>query len=287
MSIVNNCMVVNLQVGIWMGHRLDKEASQNVTRQAKASGDAARVNKHLIPKEALQPVVSAAGAVRTHLVTQTLPWKDNGDRLLIRRLYTQFVEKHSELVANFDKEVEHFLKKTYVSARDQAEFRMGALFKADDYPTPRALRTKFYINLDIDAISTSSDFRVELDKQQAKQVKSQIEEALQARMTSAMGEVWKRLEKTLGHFADKLGSDEIFRDTTVTNLEEIVDLLPDLNITNDPNLEKIRKAIKNKLIGYDVNDLRKDEATRTTVADEAKKIMDTMSGFMNAFGGGA
>ena len=65
MSIVNDSMIVNLQIGVWMGYRLDKSASQKVTADAGAVQDAARVNKHLIPKEALKPIVSAAGAVRS------------------------------------------------------------------------------------------------------------------------------------------------------------------------------------------------------------------------------
>lgn len=285
MSIVDNCMIANLQVGIWMGYRLDKAASRVLTEQAHADQDAARVNKHLVPKETLKPIIATASAVRTHLYANTLPWKDNGDRLLIRKVYTKFIEEHSKLVAEFDAAVEKFLNETYLRARDQAEFRMGDLFNPADYPSSRTLRSKFYINLDIDAVTMVNDFRVQMDAKELERVKAAMEGQMQQRIGKAMLDVWQRLAETLKHFGDKMGSDEIFRDTTVRNLEEIVDLLPDLNIANDPNLDQVRRDIQNSLIGYEPKELRKNDTVRKQVAGEAQRIMDTMSGFMNAFGG--
>jgi hypothetical protein len=280
-------MIVNLQVGTWLGYRLDKEASRNVTRDANADQDAARVNKHLVPKETLKPIISAAGALRTHFYEKSLPWKDNGDRLLTRKMYTKFIDEHSRLVGEFDAAVDEFLNTTYLRARDQAEFRMGSLFNANDYPSSRALRSKFYVNLDIDAVTTSNDFRVKLDQKELERIKTQMVDGMQERLGRAMASVWERLSETLTHFANKMDGDEIFRDSTVKNLSEIVDMLPDLNILNDPDLEQIRLDIKHKLTGYEPNELRKDKETRAEVAEEAKRIMDSMSGFMKAFGGAA
>lgn len=285
MSIIKDCMIVNLQVGLWLGYRLDKSASAKVTADAHADADAARVNKHIIPKETLKPIITAAGAIRTHFYDKTLPWKDNGDRLLTRKVYTKFVEEHSELVTDFNEAVDEFLQVTYLRARDQAEFRMGALFNANDFPSSTTLKQKFYINLDIDAVTTSGDFRVQLNEKELDTVKKGMEDALQQRISRVMVDLWKRVAETLGHFTAKMSSDEIFRDSTIRNLEEIVELLPDLNILNDPELEQIRLDIKNSLTGFEPKDLRKNDAVRKQVAGEAKRIMDTMAGFMNAFGG--
>jgi hypothetical protein len=109
-----------------------------VTKDAGADSDAARVNKHLVPKQALADVVSAASAVRTHLYLKTLPWKDNGDRLLTRKLFLGFIEEHERLVGEFDKAVHQFLTVAYPAARDQAEFRMGSLFKPTTIPRRRS-----------------------------------------------------------------------------------------------------------------------------------------------------
>lgn len=286
MSIVNECMIVNVRINMWLGYRHDKAASQALVAQAHAEADAARVNKHIIPKEALKDIVSAATAVRTHLYTKTMPWKDNGDRLLTRKLHFKFMEEHNDLVANFDSAVDSFLKNAYTQERERAAFRMGTLFNENDYPTVSELRRKFAIALDIDAVTTANDFRVQMDEKAREQVRQSMEAAMQDRVNRALGDVWTRLAEKLGHYAKTMSEeDKIFRDTTVTNLEEIVDMLPDLNIFGDKQLAQMGEEIREKLIGYTPEQLRKEPGTRAYVAEEAQNIMSVMGGYMKAFGG--
>ncbi len=285
MSITNECMTANLQIGLWQGYRLDKEASRKVTEDANADEDAARVNKHLIPKSALKPIVTAAGAIRTHFYAKTLPWKDNGDRLLTRKMYMTFIETHETLVKGYDQAVDRFLEADYPSAIAQAEFRMGDLFDPEDYPTVLQLRRRFYANLDIDAVTEAHDFRVTMDKNAVAAVQKNIEQAMQARISRAMGDVWDRLSDTLGHFAAKMKDDAIFRDSTVHNLEELVAALPALNLVNDPRLNQIVHELQSRVCGYEIRDLRKDQTVRSQVGKEAQKIMDDMHAFMHAFDG--
>lgn len=284
-SIVNNCMIANLQIGIWTGHRLDREASARLTQEANADSDAARVNKHLIAKAALQPIVSAASSVRHHFYLNTLPWKDNGDRLLTRALYTDFMSAHNQLADAFKAEVDKFVTLTYPQAVAHAEFRMGDLFNPTDYMSQDAVARKFYIGLDIDAVTEANDFRVDLEKAELTEVRKAMQEAMQSRLTRAMQDVWTRVEERLQHFADKMGSDEAFRRSTLENLEEIANLIPALNIVNDPRLDLIGEEIKAVLVGHDPKVLRKNKEVRAEVAEEAQRIMDTMKGFMSAFGG--
>ena len=139
MSITTKAMVVNVQIGVWMGHRLDKEATRNLTEKANADDDAARVNKHLIPKAAFKDITSTSNAIRSHFYAKTLPWKDNGDRLLTRAMYLDFMAEHAALADKFDAAVEQFLTRDYISAVEQAGFRMGALFDLSDYPAPTSV----------------------------------------------------------------------------------------------------------------------------------------------------
>jgi hypothetical protein len=280
MSITTNAMTVNLQIGIWQGYRLDKDASAKVTKDANAEGDAARVNKHLVPKEALKPVVAAAGAVRTHFYAKTLPWKDNGDRLLPRAMYDSFIEEQGRLEAAFNDAVSTFLSEAYPAARDQAEFRMGDLFKHDDYPSPGSLRPRFYVNLDIDAVTEAGDFRVAMEDAEKDRIRQSMEDAMRGRIGRAMQDIWTRLADVVGHFATKMGSDGIFRDTTVSNIEELLDLLPGLNVLDDPDLKAMGDEIKAKLTGIEPKELRKDPEVRTQAAKDAADIMARMKGFM-------
>ena len=283
MSIANNTMVVNLQISMWSGYKLDKGMSQRVTSEANAAADAARVNKHIVPKEALKEIITAAGSLRTHFYARTLPWGDNGDRLLPRLAYTDFVQEHGRLEQEFHNAVDNFIKEKYLAARDQAEFRMGEMFRAEDYPEADQLRRRFAVTLDVHGVPTGRDFRVDMDKQTTDMLRQQIEEKNAERVGTAMRDVWERLSTVLTHFANKMGEDAVFRDSTVKNLEELVEMLPALNVTEDPELEKIRQDITDTLIGYKPKDLRKDTAVRQAAAKESRRIADQMASFMGAF----
>jgi len=284
-TLTRKAMVANLSIGIWQGYRLDKDASRKVTEDAGAAIDAARVNKHLVPKEALAAIVTAQNTIRTHFYANTLPWRDNGDRLMTRKLFIDFMPKHAELVQTFEAEVAKFLDEDYPSAIAKAEFRMGAMFKRDDYPAVSELRRKFYANLDIDAISTAGDFRVEIDEAHAAKVRATMEASLEARMQAAAGDVWKRMLSTTQYFAERMADPKaVFRDTTVTNITEMLDLVPGLNVLDDPDIEKVRQEIAKALGGIDAKEIRKDPELRQELAGEAKAIVDRCAGFMRAFG---
>lgn len=283
MNIADNGMIVNMQISQWSGHKLDKAMSQKVTDEAQADSDAARVNKHLVPKESLKDIVKAAGALRTHFYDRTLPWGDNGDRLLPRLAYMEFMQEHGRLNQEFDNAVVDFLDNKYLTARDRAAFRMGEMFRAEDYPEANSLRHRFAVILDVHGVPTGNDFRVAMNADDVSIIRQQIEEKNQERVTAALRDVWDRLASTLGHFASKMSEDSIFRDSTVSNLEDLVEMLPALNVTGDPGLEQIRRDIKDTLIGYGPKDLRKDAAVRQIAAKESQRIIDQMSGFMAAF----
>lgn len=285
--LTTKAMVMNLSIGIWQGYRLDRDASKRVTEEAGAAADAARVNKHLVPKEALAAIVTAQNAIRTHFYSNTLPWRDNGDRLMPRKQFLVFIPEHEQLKQAFEAEVAKFLDDDYPSAIAKAEFRMGAMFKRDDYPAIGALRGKFYANLDIDAISTAGDFRVEIDAEHADKVRATMEAALEQRLQAAAGDVWKRMASTTQYFAERMADPKaVFRDTTVTNIGEMLDLIPGLNVLDDPDIELVRQKIAESLGGIDAKDIRKDPALRAELAGEAGKIVDLCVGFMRAFGAG-
>lgn len=290
MSIIKNCMIVNVHFGVWSGQRLDRDESERITTRANAESGAAHAVKHLIPKETLSPILEARSAIKAHFYSVTLPWKDNGDRLLLRHNYSAFMARHTELVNKFYEAVDAFLTDSYPSAVQKAEFRMGTLFKPEDYPSADTLRSKYYIQLDIDAVPSHNDFRITVDnvfdEASAVAVQQQRQAALERSVQTAMSSVWTKLSQVVEHFATKMATeDATFRDTTVTKLEELVDALPNLNLTEDPNLERIRSEIAARLLAYSPKDLRKNREARTAAAAEAQRIMDDMRGFMTAMGG--
>ena len=290
MSITTECMVVNLHRGMWEARKLDREKSREVAANSGAAQDAVNVNKLIIPKEARDKVFSAAGAIYGHYILHTVAWKDNGDRLLGRRIYMQFIEEHERLVKLFNTEADTFAFTTYPAYRARAQFRMAGLFKASDYPTPEVVRAKFYANLEVDAVTDPSHFLVKLDSEQQQRIREQMEANLNTRLTAAMGKVWQQLADAVEHYAMRMKETKEggrLYSSTKDNLMQLCDLLPGLNILGDPNLTKMGKEIKKRLEGFDIEEMKKPKTgavLKSAAAAEADEIVARMRGFMTAFG---
>ena len=284
-SLATRIMVVNVSISLWEGRRLDRAiTSKAITDNHVNDDDALRVNKLLVSKDSMREVVSCSSAIRTLVRERTLPWKDNGDRALLRQMYAKFIQEFHALETEWWAAVSHFVDVKYPAEVAKASFRMGDAFDSEDYPHAEELRGKFRLSLDIDAIAEPDDFRVKLDDDTVEEIKGRIEGAMAQRIHAAMGDVWARVAKMVEHFAERTSPDtQRFHDTTVTNLQELVGLLPGLNLLNDPQLKAMGHQLRDTLCGYDPKDLRKNPDTRAKARAEAQEIMESMAGFMNAY----
>lgn len=279
---MNNGMIVNLQIGMWSGHKLDKTQTLELLDNAQAERDAARVNKHLVSRDSLKAVTQAAGALRQFFYRAALPWGDNGDRILGTAAYLAFMDQYSDLKDEFLRAVDEFVKGKYPAERARAQFRMGTMFIAEDYPPPEDLRSRFYVHLSLHGVPTGEDFRVQLQAADVERIKHEIDEGNAARLKAAMQTVWDRLFTTVSHFAERMGEDAKFRESTVVNLQALAEEIPALNITNDPALNALSAEIHSRLSGLSAPDLRKHpdlkEKARKDAVALANKVAQMMAG---------
>jgi hypothetical protein len=89
-------------------------------------------------------------------------------------------------------------------------------------------------------------------------------------------------ERLAAYKVSESGVDHPFRDTIVTNLVRLVDVLPKLNVTGDPELERMAEEIRRSLL-VDPSELRKSEASRNETARLAAAIALQMAGYMAGY----
>src|SRR3974390_2811712 len=278
MSLSTKCMIMDMHLSRWSGTKVDPKASNKLVIEASAQTGSAVVSKRLVPKEAFTDIVTACNALRAHMTKHTLPWSDNGQRIMTRNIFEIFMSGFGELERQFNDAVREFIEVRYPKARDQAAFRMGALFVDADYPTPEELRKKFEVALDIDGITEPEDFRVALPQQELDKLKASMEESINRRLGAAIQGVWVGFASLLENYIEKISDEEaIFRDSTVNNLVELMNILPGLNVTGDPKLREIRKRIMDTIGSYQPDDLRKGADLRAAAAKEAREIRESIN----------
>jgi len=273
-------MIVRLGISNWTARKFDKGVTQRVASEYAVDAEVGRYNKVLIAKESIQEVTQAVSAARTFHYENTLPWDDGGGRILPSKNFETYSKAMRKLKVSFDEAVRNFLD-NYDEYREEARRRLNGMFRDSDYPGPREIKRKFDFTTDIEPVPNHKDFRVTLGDKDIKRIQAQLEKRVAERVATATKDLYIRLGEVVSKFAEKLADkDAIFRDSLVENIVGLVNLIPKLNVTNDPELEKLRKETERKICALGPDALRKDEAARSTAAKDANAILDKMSGYI-------
>ena len=276
-------MLVCFSVSQWTARKYDKKASHEVAELHRAPEGSGRYNKQLVAKEEIAKIESLVGEARRWGDTQTLPWNDNGSRILPVDNYFGYTQGMRERREKFEMAVEEFLLK-YPALIEQARRELNGLFNEKDYPKLEDIRSRFDWAIQVFPIPTSGDFRVELDKSIAADLQGQIDSKVNDIIGTAQKDLWSRLYTVVKHMADTWANSEAkVYDSAVDHIVELCGMLPKLNLAKDPKLEEMRLAVEAKLCQVDPERARKDKKLKVNTAKEAQSILDTMASFM---GGG-
>jgi len=281
MSLNDKAMLVYLNISFWTARKYDKRISQEIEDQYNAD-DAGRYNKILIAKEYLANIQKIISAARTFHYENTLPWSDNGGRLLPSANYFNYVRSIQGLKDDYEREVNNFLQ-VYPDLKDEARQRLNGMFHEEDYPDVFTLESKFNIKSMISPVPEADDFRVNLMETEVENIRDSIREQVTESTQAGKRDLWNRLFKVVSHMAERLtDQDNKFKNTLVENIEDLCELLPKLNVMEDPVLAVAVNEIKAKLTANDSQTLRDNDVVRSKTAAEAQKILNKMKHYQLA-----
>lgn len=272
MSLREQAMLITLSVSCWTNSIKDRKVSAEVERTHNAR-DAGRYNKTLVDKTYVDPLTSFAGQIRAFHYTMTLPWGNNGDRLLPAKLFMEYSAQLRKLTSQYDDLVTDFLKVYDTRLIQDARNRLGSMYNPEDYPPSAELRQKFGVRTDITPLSEGSDFRVDVSDAERDRIRGEIDAKLAERQTKAQEDAWLRVKEAVSAVETRMLEEKpVFRDTLITNVEEITKLLPGLNITNDPQVGEVCKVITQELI-VNPSRLRSSPSLRRSIREAASKVL--------------
>ncbi len=255
MALQEKAMLVNLTIRQWSARRRDKDVGKEVekTHQAK---DAGNFNKLLIDKEALAPIVTLCGKLRSTHYDMTLPWSDDGSRLLPAKMFFDYREAINGLRSQLDTAVQDFtsMYPTYVQ---NARKRLGTMYNPKDYPDQDRVAMKFGAKPYFTAVPEAKDFRVDLGADEVR-------------------DLWVRMRDCVQKIYDRLSDPEaVFRDSLIENAKFVAEISKKLNINDDKELENIRVDITH-MCAIAPQRLRDDKTLRAQVATTAHSIIVKM-----------
>jgi hypothetical protein len=269
-ALNNSAMLAQLNISQWTARKYDKKASLDVERANNAK-DAGRYNKVLVAKESLEAITKTATACRTTHYKMTLPWGDNGERLLPATLFEKYTNAIRDHRTEFDRHVRDFVR-DYPQLKVDAINRLGGMYEPTDYPPVDDIVGRFSIAVEFTPVPVANDFRVNLNADYIDTIKRDIEQRMVGRQKEAMKNAWSRMREVVSHIHERLADkDKTFRDSLISNAEELLEILPALNIANDPDLAAAAEEVKELLVHPDR--LRQDVTLRSQTADRAADIL--------------
>ena len=283
MSITAASMLVELSTSVWTATKTDREATVTVTADNNAVSNAAKVQKNLMAGSSLRKEISeAASQCRAWHTARTLPWMDRGARLLPTSLFFEYKTEMNKRKAEFEALVSKFLDE-YPVLVQQAQVSLGTLFDPGDYPSAQEVATKFGMTLTFSPVPDSGDFRLDIPAEDLAEVQASYEQSFNSRVTEAMAVPFEQMRTLLLTMVSKLTDDEDegeikkrYHETLITNATNMCEMIPHMNLTNDPKLENLRLRLLDVVTSVTIEDIRESVYVRADTKQRLEAIMTKM-----------
>lgn len=289
-SIGSSAMLVELSIRSWTGRKLDKTVSTEIDTAKNAKTSVVNANKNLMAGTGvLDKIIKYAANARAWHISQTLPWTDNGSRLLPMSNFMTYKNQLSTMEEEYNALVDKFVE-AYPNLIISAAFQLGDLFNRAEYPEIHTLRNRFSFAYNFFPVPNAGDFRIDINEEAKAEIVANCNKAYEDRLNNAMRDAWERLKDCLTRMSDRLVVDvvhdedgtpshefRVFRNSLVDNALELTDLLKHLNLTKDPLMEQARRDLKHVLDKYDADTLRESFTARTDAKAQVDAILNKMS----------
>ena len=289
-ELSERAMLVTLHISSWGGMMVDKEVSDEVNESHKASKEAGRYNKRLVATKFFSEVSLAHNQARAAHRVLTLPWEDDGTRILATAGFIPYQETMRNSKRKTAAAVKGLreMRSLYIT---EAQDRLGSMFNLDDYPDVDTVEAKFGFDVEVKPMPEAGDFRAKLSDDQVKSVIKDIERRTDQRLEIAMNDVFKRIATVVEHMSKRLKeyappkegnkAEGLIRDSVVYNIHELAaNVLPVLNVTNDPRIEVLRQQLLTELVEHSPEILRADSKVRALTMSKADKILKKVQSYM-------
>ena len=277
-NVSARAMLVSLSISTWSARKFDRKTSKEVNETHAADLNASRVNLHLLAgADAHADVVKRAALARTESYQQTLPWADEGWRLLPPANYMSYAEAMRKERSAFDGALATFLD-AYPTLRETARQKLGTLYREEDFPTVENVSSKFGWSIDFSPVPSGGDLRLELPADTLSALEASVESRVETATKAAMRDAWARLKEAVTRIQKACEPDGIVRSNVIEHAHEIVNVLGRLNVSHDVALDTMCRTVEVELIGIAPDDLRSDALLRADTARRAADILAVMSG---------
>jgi hypothetical protein len=270
----------------WWGvqRALTAEQKAQAAQAFDAEGQFLSAGKKLLDTK--HTAFRAVTAIRTKISDYwrglSLPFPEPGIRLIkldsvesFDRTLADYRAELDDAVANLDRHLDELKR---AAAR-----RLGSLFNVSDYP--ETLRGLFGVAWDFPAIDPP-DYLVQLApdlyQREQERVRARFEEAVRLAEQAFIDE----FARLVSHLTERItgtnedGSQKVFRDSAVENLDGFFERFRSLNVRSNQQLDELVAQAQRAVRNVGAQDLRDSESLRSTVAIQLSRVQASLDAML-------
>lgn len=229
----------------------------------------------------LQAAQRAFTDVYQYVRNNSLPWMDDGVRVVPNAQYPEFCLGYKEMASKAMDAV-----KTLGDVWDQAVLHDQTVLKGmwdpNDYPSKEEMLETWQLRLLPMPIPDSSDFRIDMDDTGKAFLDAEVAKV----EANATVYVMQELLAPIKNMAERLSAAKgekgsIFRNTLVSNVTDACERAKKLNINNDPRIDEAVNEVSALLDGVSPDDLRESDALRSHVGKKMTEMESKMASWFS------
>ena len=265
-----------------MGLSNKDQQATTIANQALNTGNdnAGYFKKFKVQRSDVARITAAASRARTLHRHYTTPFGDDNWRLLPATLVIEYTKEMRQCRHEFESAVSD-LENQWATIVTRNQTTLGALFDPNDYPAQADIAKFYELKTEFRPIPQSDHLLIQIENESLDKLRKDIERQNQEGNEAMRRELWQRLYEPVKKMADRLADTKSkFHDSLVGNVQTILDILPALNVNQDPQLAAMANEISRRLCAFTPGQLRDDLQARVTTATEAAEIAAKMDAFM-------
>jgi hypothetical protein len=281
-TLKDKAVLVRLKRGSVTAHKKDRSATEMVEQQVGRT-HMGNFSKHLLKNSShFKGVQTAMYDLYKYHVQNTLPWLDEGLRILPSNTYMEYTQEMDDYRALVQSAVRR-LQFTWASEISQDAHRLGQLFNPDDYPDQSKLPDLFYVDLAFLPVPDTADFRVDISEQHKQSLTQAIHDAEQSAATHVLEQLLEPLQRMAEKLRVPIGEDgAIFRNSLTENLLDTAARMERINISEDQTIAAAIQQVKTlaKTAVLRTDQLRENPTIRQDTATEVEAMLANLGGLL-------
>lgn len=280
------------------GIHKEKEVTKEVQKQKNVEADdLVNVTSSMFQKSFVKPWEDQKVSLKNYIDSIAPPFGHDGKRFLANGLLDKFQAEVERRLIVCDQLREQFMD-GLDEARRRWETKGGDISKNSQrrFPTRADMEDKLRIEIDYVQCSDDADVRLGgLSGEQRDRYESEVKQAHQKKMQGVVRHIAKKVEERVGLVLEKTGAPEKggfvpkrgkgtkqqngFKNSLIENCKELAGFLEHWNVTQDPEVEKVRRKLLTDLATFDPAELKKDPQLRKEAHAAAEDILSRVGNF--------